>query len=85
MNLIKTALNDSQYGIPNLPQTHLLQKQTDKRGDKASGTNLVNTISIPVSTASPNERLSLSDTTNTQEDHSEIPPLEDIHEASASR
>ncbi|GJW48534.1 hypothetical protein Tco_0080180 [Tanacetum coccineum] len=37
---------------------------------KASGTNLVNTVSIPVST----------DTTNSQEDDSEIPPLEDIHE-----
>ncbi|GJR82633.1 putative ribonuclease H-like domain-containing protein [Tanacetum coccineum] len=31
-------------------------------------------------TASPNEGLSLSDTTNSQEDDSEIPPLEDIHE-----
>ncbi|GJU36350.1 putative ribonuclease H-like domain-containing protein [Tanacetum coccineum] len=35
---------------------------------------------IPVSTASPNKGLSLSDTTNSQEDDSEIPPLEDIHE-----
>ncbi|GJW23958.1 putative ribonuclease H-like domain-containing protein, partial [Tanacetum coccineum] len=47
---------------------------------KASGTNFVNTVSIPVSTASPNEGLSLSDTTNSQEDDSEIPPLEDIHQ-----
>ncbi|GJY89034.1 putative ribonuclease H-like domain-containing protein [Tanacetum coccineum] len=47
---------------------------------KASGTNLVNTVSVPVSTASPNEGLSLSDTTNSQEDDSEIPPLEDIHQ-----
>ncbi|GJS69356.1 hypothetical protein Tco_0702197 [Tanacetum coccineum] len=47
---------------------------------KASGTNLVNTVSIPVSTASPNEGLSTSDTTNSQEDDSEIPPLEDNHE-----
>ncbi|GKA48932.1 putative ribonuclease H-like domain-containing protein, partial [Tanacetum coccineum] len=47
---------------------------------KASGTNFVNTVSIPVSTASANEGLSLSNTTNTQEDDSEIPPLEDIHE-----
>ncbi|GJU00153.1 ribonuclease H-like domain-containing protein [Tanacetum coccineum] len=47
---------------------------------KASGTNLVNTVSIPVSTASPNEGLSLSDTSNSQEDDSEIPPLEDIHQ-----
>ncbi|GJS40622.1 putative ribonuclease H-like domain-containing protein [Tanacetum coccineum] len=45
--------------------------------------NLVYTAgsaNIPVSTASPNEGLSLSDTTNSQEDDSEIPPLEDIHE-----
>ncbi|GJZ87428.1 putative ribonuclease H-like domain-containing protein, partial [Tanacetum coccineum] len=40
---------------------------------KASGTNLVNTVSIPVSTAN-------SKSTNSQEDDSEIPPLEDIHE-----
>ncbi|GJW93077.1 hypothetical protein Tco_0172749 [Tanacetum coccineum] len=32
------------------------------------------------STASANERLSISDTTNSQEDDSKIPPLEDIHE-----
>ncbi|GJU23827.1 hypothetical protein Tco_1157169 [Tanacetum coccineum] len=47
---------------------------------KASGTNFVNTVSIPVSTASPNEGLSISDITNSQEDDSEIPPLEDIHQ-----
>ncbi|GJY28908.1 putative ribonuclease H-like domain-containing protein [Tanacetum coccineum] len=47
---------------------------------KASGTNFVNTVSIPVSTASTKEGLSLSDTSNFQEDDSEIPPLEDIHE-----
>ncbi|GJW57043.1 hypothetical protein Tco_0103774 [Tanacetum coccineum] len=47
---------------------------------KASGTNLINTVSIPVSTASTNKGLSLSETTNSQEDDSEIPPLEDIHE-----
>ncbi|GKF06199.1 putative ribonuclease H-like domain-containing protein, partial [Tanacetum coccineum] len=46
---------------------------------KASGTNFVNTVSIPVSTASANEG-----TTNTQEDDSEIPPLEDIHEDTAT-
>ncbi|GJY78435.1 putative ribonuclease H-like domain-containing protein [Tanacetum coccineum] len=47
---------------------------------KASGTNFVNTVSTPVNTASANEGLSISDTTNFQEDDSEIPPLEDIHE-----
>ncbi|GJS40000.1 ribonuclease H-like domain-containing protein [Tanacetum coccineum] len=43
---------------------------------KASGTNFVNTVSIPVGTASANEGLSLSNTTNSQEDDYEIPPLE---------
>ncbi|GJY93229.1 putative ribonuclease H-like domain-containing protein [Tanacetum coccineum] len=47
---------------------------------KASGTNFVNTVSVPVSTASTNEGQSLSDTTKSQKDDSEIPPLEDIHE-----
>ncbi|GJX73702.1 putative ribonuclease H-like domain-containing protein [Tanacetum coccineum] len=47
---------------------------------KASGTNLVNTVSMPVNTASANEGLSITDTTNSQEDDSEIPPHEDIHE-----
>ncbi|GJZ15832.1 putative ribonuclease H-like domain-containing protein [Tanacetum coccineum] len=47
---------------------------------KASGTNIVNTVSIPVGTASTNEGLSLSNTTNSQDDDYEIPPLEDIHE-----
>ncbi|GKD57260.1 putative ribonuclease H-like domain-containing protein [Tanacetum coccineum] len=49
---------------------------------KASSTNLVNTVSIPVSTASPHEGLSLSDPTNPEEDDSEIPPLEDIYQNS---
>ncbi|GJZ41291.1 hypothetical protein Tco_0588177, partial [Tanacetum coccineum] len=49
---------------------------------KASSTNLVNTVSIPVSTASPNEGLSLSEPTNPEEDDSEIPPLEDIYQNS---
>ncbi|GKE61658.1 putative ribonuclease H-like domain-containing protein, partial [Tanacetum coccineum] len=47
---------------------------------KASGTNLVNTVSIPVSTASHPEGLSLSDATNSQEDDSEILPLDDIYQ-----
>ncbi|GJT68578.1 putative ribonuclease H-like domain-containing protein [Tanacetum coccineum] len=49
---------------------------------KASSTNLVNTVSLPVSTASPHEGLSLSDPTNPEEDDSEIPPLEDIYQNS---
>ncbi|GJV13455.1 hypothetical protein Tco_1354996 [Tanacetum coccineum] len=52
---------------------------------KASSTNLVNTVSIPVSTASPNEGLSLSDSTNPEQDDSEIPPFEDIYQNSSDR
>ncbi|GJS40244.1 hypothetical protein Tco_0565287 [Tanacetum coccineum] len=37
-------------------------------------------LNVLVSTASPNEGLSISNTTNFQEDNFEIPPLEDIHE-----
>ncbi|GJS10189.1 putative ribonuclease H-like domain-containing protein [Tanacetum coccineum] len=43
-------------------------------------TNLLNTTSIPVSTASPYEGLSLADPTHSEEDDSEIPPLEDIYQ-----
>ncbi|GJR14412.1 putative ribonuclease H-like domain-containing protein [Tanacetum coccineum] len=47
---------------------------------KASSTNIVNTVSTPVSTASPYDGLSLSDPTNPEQDDSEIPPLEDIYQ-----
>ncbi|GJW04760.1 retrovirus-related pol polyprotein from transposon TNT 1-94 [Tanacetum coccineum] len=47
---------------------------------KASSTNLLNTVSIPVSTASPHEGLSLADPTHSEEDDSEIPPLEDNYQ-----
>ncbi|GJR73462.1 putative ribonuclease H-like domain-containing protein [Tanacetum coccineum] len=50
--------------------------------DKASSTNLVNTVSILVSTARSHEGLSPSDPTNPEEDDSEIPPLEDIYQNS---
>ncbi|GKC36747.1 putative ribonuclease H-like domain-containing protein, partial [Tanacetum coccineum] len=49
---------------------------------KARSTNLVNIVSLPVSTASPYEGLSLSDPTNSEEDDSDIPPLEDIYQNS---
>ncbi|GJW14502.1 putative ribonuclease H-like domain-containing protein [Tanacetum coccineum] len=49
---------------------------------KASSTNPLNTASIPVSTASPYEGLSLADPTHSEEDDSEIPPLEDIYQNS---
>ncbi|GKA87184.1 putative ribonuclease H-like domain-containing protein [Tanacetum coccineum] len=61
-------------------EAEALRKDTVSTLAKASSTNLVITVSIPVSTTSPHEGLSLSDTTNSQEDDSEIPPLEDIHE-----
>ncbi|GJY54875.1 ribonuclease H-like domain-containing protein [Tanacetum coccineum] len=47
---------------------------------KASSTNKVNTVSTPVSTASPYVGLSLSDPTNPEQDDSEIPALEDIYQ-----
>ncbi|GKG10833.1 hypothetical protein Tco_0342233, partial [Tanacetum coccineum] len=47
---------------------------------KASSTNIVNTVSTPVSTASPYDGLSLTDLTNHEQDDSEIPPLEDIYQ-----
>ncbi|GJV00780.1 ribonuclease H-like domain-containing protein [Tanacetum coccineum] len=49
---------------------------------KPSGTNPLYTDSIPVSTASPSEGLSLDDSTHSEEDDSEIPPLEDIYQNS---
>ncbi|GKB49618.1 putative ribonuclease H-like domain-containing protein, partial [Tanacetum coccineum] len=47
---------------------------------KASSTNIVNTVSTPVSTASLYDGLSLSDPTNPEQDDSEIPVLEDIYQ-----
>ncbi|GJZ59196.1 putative ribonuclease H-like domain-containing protein [Tanacetum coccineum] len=47
---------------------------------KASSTNIVNTVSTPVSTASPYDGLFLSDPTNPEQDDSEIPTLEDIYQ-----
>ncbi|GKF69522.1 hypothetical protein Tco_0202579 [Tanacetum coccineum] len=46
---------------------------------KASSTNIVNTASTPVSTASPYGGLSFTDLTNTDQDDSEIPALEKIY------
>ncbi|GJS77553.1 putative ribonuclease H-like domain-containing protein [Tanacetum coccineum] len=47
---------------------------------KASSTNIVNTVSTPVSTASPYDGLFFSNPTNPEQDDSEIPPLEDIYQ-----
>ncbi|GKB20075.1 putative ribonuclease H-like domain-containing protein, partial [Tanacetum coccineum] len=46
---------------------------------KASSTNIVNTVSTPVSTASPYGGLSFTDLTNPDQDDSEKPALEDIY------
>ncbi|GKF43831.1 putative ribonuclease H-like domain-containing protein, partial [Tanacetum coccineum] len=45
-----------------------------------SSTNIVNTASTPVSTASPYGGLSFTDLTNTDQDDSEIPTLEEIYD-----
>ncbi|GJX32062.1 putative ribonuclease H-like domain-containing protein [Tanacetum coccineum] len=68
----------TQAGAAKSSSTNIFSTVSTKA--KASGTNLVNTISIPVSAASSKMGLSLSETTNSQEDDSEIPLLEDIHE-----
>ncbi|GJS12849.1 putative ribonuclease H-like domain-containing protein [Tanacetum coccineum] len=47
---------------------------------KTSSTNIVNTVSTPVSTASPYGGLSSTDLTNPDQDDSEIPALEEIYE-----
>ncbi|GJT03845.1 putative ribonuclease H-like domain-containing protein [Tanacetum coccineum] len=47
---------------------------------KASSTNTVNTASTPVSTASPYGGLSFINLTNTDQDDSEIPALEEIYD-----
>ncbi|GKA79674.1 ribonuclease H-like domain-containing protein [Tanacetum coccineum] len=46
---------------------------------KASSTNIVNTASTPVCTASPYGGLSFTNLTNTDQDDSEIPALEEIY------
>ncbi|GJW45069.1 putative ribonuclease H-like domain-containing protein [Tanacetum coccineum] len=47
---------------------------------RASSTNTVNTASTPVSTVSPSGGLSFTDLTNTDQDDSEIPALEDSYD-----
>ncbi|GJV40698.1 putative ribonuclease H-like domain-containing protein [Tanacetum coccineum] len=46
---------------------------------KASSTNIVNTTSTPVSTTSTYDGLSFTDLTNTEQDDSEIPALDEIY------
>ncbi|GKF58791.1 hypothetical protein Tco_0172328, partial [Tanacetum coccineum] len=47
---------------------------------RVSSTNTVNTASTPVSTASPSSGLSYTYLTNTDQDDSQIPALEDIYD-----
>ncbi|GJS77564.1 hypothetical protein Tco_0727445, partial [Tanacetum coccineum] len=47
---------------------------------RASSTNIVNTASTPVSTVSPSGGLSFTDLTNTNQDDSEIPDLQDSYD-----
>ncbi|GJR47208.1 putative ribonuclease H-like domain-containing protein [Tanacetum coccineum] len=47
---------------------------------RASSTNTVNTASTPVSTTSPSGRPSYTELTTTDQDDSQIPPLEDIYD-----
>ncbi|GJR63207.1 putative ribonuclease H-like domain-containing protein [Tanacetum coccineum] len=74
----KTALQEKEAN----EEAEALRKKFEHYSKAISGTNLVNTVSLPVSTASVHEGVSLSDPTNPKEDDSEIPPLEDIYQNS---
>ncbi|GJZ23015.1 putative ribonuclease H-like domain-containing protein, partial [Tanacetum coccineum] len=64
----------------NLPQKEKNEDLLLQAGAaKASSTNIVNTVSTLVSTASPYDGLSFPDPTNPDQDGSEIPTLEDIY------
>ncbi|GJY65172.1 hypothetical protein Tco_0466632 [Tanacetum coccineum] len=74
--------------VKHLPNTEALRKEFAQETEdlllqegaaKASSTNIVNTASTPVSTASPYGGLSFTDLTNPDPDDSEIPALEDIY------
>ncbi|GKA19700.1 hypothetical protein Tco_0699615 [Tanacetum coccineum] len=62
----------SRFGGNDESVTFLIFVELPAKVNKARG--------IPVSTASPNEGLSLADPTHSEEDDSEIPPLEDIYQ-----
>ncbi|GJU78020.1 putative ribonuclease H-like domain-containing protein [Tanacetum coccineum] len=80
--------NEEAEALRKKPEQDTENLVTQAEAAKSSSTNIFSTVSTtakasgtnPVSTASPKEGLSLSETTNSQEDDSEIPPLEDIHE-----
>ncbi|GJZ84677.1 putative ribonuclease H-like domain-containing protein [Tanacetum coccineum] len=84
---IEGPREEEQVFMDELERLKRQEKEANKeaeslRKNKASSTNRVNTVSLPVSTASSFEGLSLSDPTNPEEDDSEIPPLEDIYQNS---
>ncbi|GJR71384.1 ribonuclease H-like domain-containing protein [Tanacetum coccineum] len=62
------------------PDLKPVDKEDQAGAAKASSTNIVNTASTPVSTASPYGGLSFTDLTNTDQDDSEIPALEEIYD-----
>ncbi|GKA91136.1 hypothetical protein Tco_0813006 [Tanacetum coccineum] len=64
----------SRRSLPNTEDLLLF-----KQSCSASSTNIVNTASTPVSTASPYGGLSFTDLTNTDQDDSEIHALEEIY------
>ncbi|GKG17076.1 hypothetical protein Tco_0362033, partial [Tanacetum coccineum] len=80
--------NEKAEALRKKPEQDTENLVTQAKTAKSSSTNIFNTVSTtakasgtnPVSTASSKEGLSLSKTTNSQEDDSEIPPLEGIHE-----
>ncbi|GJS96851.1 hypothetical protein Tco_0803819 [Tanacetum coccineum] len=55
------------------------------RAAKASSTNIVNTVSTPVSTASPYGGLSFTDPTNPDQDDSKIPAVVNVSPIPTSR
>ncbi|GKA69887.1 putative ribonuclease H-like domain-containing protein [Tanacetum coccineum] len=69
------AARASSTNIVNTASTPVSIDSSFGEASKASGTNIVNTASTSVSTASPYGGLSFTD-----QDDSEIPPLEDIYE-----
>ncbi|GJT70722.1 putative ribonuclease H-like domain-containing protein [Tanacetum coccineum] len=63
-------------GLPKITEDLLLQAGAAR----ASSSNTVNTASTPVSTSSPSGGLSYTDLTNSDQDDSQIPALEDMHD-----
>ncbi|GKD41160.1 putative ribonuclease H-like domain-containing protein [Tanacetum coccineum] len=91
MNLIKTAVGDSEkedesnqdcFELPIWHSYSSTNSSASKSDHKRGGPREEEQVFLDdlARLQSPNKGLSLSDTTNSLEDDSEIPPLEDIHE-----